>query len=447
MGVVYTHIFSDFYMPASNSENATKAIQGYIKKNPEYVWDATAIARATNIKECFYEMGFVATTDENGDIIELEFGSDKLPYDGPDTVAYIFDKIAKYVKKDSKYILMDDHYSFFEYRFYGTHANMSEYKKTEYDAVIEEAKYKTHWKTAAANSNENQIAAIKLFSLATTIKPEYSQAWLELATAYANHKEWDKAWETCLNWEKTRANPDTNGSKKETVSFPQWYNAFYQVGDIARAENNFSLAYDCYKKAAEKLHISEVYWHLAEVCFNLEQYEQSYQAAQKLLEIDPKHSYPEYYMGMSALFLKNYAVAEKDLLLATKKFKTWYYPKILLAETYFHLKSKKLNAYCQKLIASIQKHIDKKPKESYFEWSFLARLYLLLGDYPTGINCIEKAIALKSDNEYFTFIKGQIYLATKNYTEAKQMFERCLAKYPNWTIVKEHLERCEKELK
>jgi hypothetical protein len=175
MGVIYSHMMSKFYMPVTNTEKALSSLQNFIKKHPYYAWDAQEVLNAKNIKDCFWSLGFVLESDSQGNVINIRFGGDKIPEDGPHTVSALFNCIAKYVKKGSRVAIMDEFYTLHEYTFYDTYTSYSYSNHAQYDGLIKEGYYKLY------EEPKNIESAIKYFIYASQEEPEYKMAWFMLS--------------------------------------------------------------------------------------------------------------------------------------------------------------------------------------------------------------------------------------------------------------------------
>jgi len=445
MGVVYSHISSRFFMPGTNAEKAMKSLQHFIKKYPYNAWDAQEVLNATNITDCLQALGFRTVFDTEDNLIRLEFVGDKIPEDGPYTISSLLNCIAKYVKKSSRIIIKDEFSCFHEYTFYDTFASYSHSNHAQYDGMIKEGLYRLYDETA------DVARATKCFKYASELEPEYKMAWFELAKTYATQGEWEKVFEACLSWEKADkilyTHPESSSRLDYTGYYPEMYAAYYQVGNIALEKHQYAHAIKAFLKAAELgLNCPTLYWKMAETYHLLYDYEKCYQAAQKLFALEPKHSYASYYLGLSCFRLKNYKEAETHLKNTFKTFSKWIYPKLLLAESYYNLKSKKLKAYCEKLIVSASKIVEKDPKATW-EWGYLAHAHRLLEDKDKTLEYAEKAIQLLPESGYIIHELGLAYVLNENYPEAIKQFEKCLQIVPQWTTAQENLEACKAKVK
>ena len=69
----------------------------------------------------------------------------------------------------------------------------------------------------------------------------------------------------------------------------------------------------------------------------------------------------------------------------------------------------------------------------------LGRFYEAAGDIDTALKHYQKALFLKSNDDYSAFAIGKIYFDQKKYAEAKTYFETVLKYAPNNTDAQDYL--------
>lgn len=155
-----------------------------------------------------------------------------------------------------------------------------------YASIILEEAYK---KENAINRQELVDKAIRHFTRATEIYPDYSIAWNNLGTMYFNfYHQYDKS----IFYFRRATEVDTN-----------YYEAYFNLGNAYEKTGNTMMAIKYFRKAIEKnIRFFVAYTYLSNVYFRLGIIKQGIFLNQMIKEIEPKSDIP--YVNLANFYLR-----------------------------------------------------------------------------------------------------------------------------------------------
>lgn len=442
MGVLTSHVSSEFFLPARHKEAALKSLQNFVRRSssPEdYVYDPDEAIGAATIGAALRAAGLMTSENGEGDVVDLVWGSDKLPFDTY-TLASLLDSLARFVRAGS-YLEIEEEFCHCKITFRDGHASHDYTRYDAYDGSIARAK-------RVIDTDERDRAVGDLI-YATEVEPEYCMAWVELANVHAQQRRWADAAEACERAiaapQKVYKGPSYTLDYTETAYAAYLHNADYLVGENAVRAGEYLVAIPHLQRAARALpKVSTVFWELAKALYEARRYSETLEAAQEVLTREPTHTYGLFYSALSLHHMARPAEAMEHFAKLSKRSPTWLYPLCVYAEAASDAGDlKKVNQLCERIRKRAAKEIaGKYERDIAWGHASLAHVSNVQGRWAEAETEAAQARSVFPDNGYLLNLLGVALLMQGKTDEAIPILERCAEAHPLWEIPKYNLGRC-----
>ncbi len=442
MGVLTSHVSSEFFLPAHHKEAALKSLQNFVRKSssPEdYVYDPDGALGAATIGGALEAAGLMVTENEAGDVVTLVWGSDKLPFDTY-TLASLLDSFARFVSAGS-YLEIDEEFCHCKITFRNGHAGHDYTRYDAYDGSIARAK-------RVLDTSERDRAVGELI-YATEVEPERCMAWVELANVYARQGRWADAAEACERAtaapQKVYKGPSYTLDYSETAYAAYLHNADYLVGQQAVSVGEYLVAIPHLRRAASALpKESTVFWELAKALYEARRYAEAYDAAQHVLQLEPTHTYGLSYSALSLHHMARPREAMEYFAKLSKRSPTWLYPLCVYAEAASDAGDlKKLSQLCERIRKRAAREIaGKYERDVAWGHAALAHVSNVQGRWAEAEAEAALTRAVLPDNGYLLNLLGVALSMQGKTDEAIAILKRCVESHPLWEFPKYNLGLC-----
>ncbi len=300
---------------------------------------------------------------------------------------------------------------------------------------------------------ENWDKAVEFFSAEVEKSPSNPEAYMWLARAYTQKKEYELAAENFS--EARRLDPEIvepdektfvwsvyNAAGEKAANREDYPSAIAYFNNSAKLQPDSAVTYtflayaysqmqdtvatiESYKTAIEKEPSdSEVRLKLAQYYMSIKKYEEAIQEFTETVEIDPLNALAFYNMGVCYSHLKEFENAEKSFEDAIEINPSYGDAFFNLAMTYIQINEP------EKAKSTLLKAVEANPEDAE-AYSFLGMIYLQDKEYQKAVDTYTKAIEFKSEDPILYYNRATAYFGLGKTAEqqadeakAKELEER-----------------------
>lgn len=325
------------------------------------------------------------------------------------------------------------------------HYEMDDYETAAklYDKLMEDSEDYADYldfkemKAKSLFQNEDYEEFLKLAEELVNISPNKS-IYISMSIAYHKMEDYDnmaKYLELSARYDPSIKNELLNAAK-ENLALKYNENSINDniaMGSAYMSDNQPKKALKYFLKANElKKDDEEILKMLAKAYYLLCDYDNEYDILKKLLEINPENYDVMIELAYACSNIdKPIEVIElgNKLIAEDSKYDSVY---TLIAKAYLELKDKENAFKC------IDEAINLHPNTNYFI-SYKGLLYLMTGDEKSSKECFKKALNTKPNDPLPYLTQINFYEENENYKKVKEIYEKLIADFPDFKGVKRNV--------
>jgi tetratricopeptide (TPR) repeat protein len=341
--------------------------------------------------------------------------------------------------------------------------------------------------------------ALKLYTIARKIKPDYVEAWNQQGNALYELERYDEALDA---YDRTiQINPENPDAR-----LPAWigrglvlnkleqyeealrsfeiavridsesYKAWQGKGDILFQLQRYEEAIEAYKKTLKiNDNVYEAWYNIAQCYHQIKEYKEASKAYEKAVELKPDQAIAWYQLGNILSQLEKYEDAveayDKAVRFNQRYIPAWYSrgnalmkwekPEEALQsyQTALSLEESEENpellysiAWSLHQLRRYEEAIDRYNQvislepENYQAWYNRGNAFYKLERSSEAIASYNQAVAIKPDHYESWYSRGNVLVTLQRYQEAIASYDRALRYEPDYKAAKEAKKQAEKEL-